>query len=368
MAGSRRRTAPRAPGAVPDSRPSALGGIDQGVEERVRPLEAEALGDLLLDLRRSPVELAELPRAIPGRPQRALRPRGQPRDEGPHGVERRSPEHARRPRARVEHEGHRERALVRARTRASSRGSPFSSTRTSSARRSGTNAPWASVTTRATERCLPRRRASGAAAASRARTKRRMSSLPCRAIVRAVTAVTLRVTAARPRPPLQWTYGGSHEAALPRPRSVPWPSASRPARSRRARAHRRRGRAGRHRDAGGARPGRGPRRASAAWARAAPAPPRRRPARDRVPPAPGGARARRPGSRRPPEPAPPDPTPEPTPTPAPPDRRGRHGPADRAQGRRSRTKTAKPEDPVVAELAEDVVRGRRRAAARRAPR
>ena len=70
--------------------PERLGGIHQGVEERVRPLEAEALGDLLLDLRALALQLADLPRVIPGRPQRALRPRGQPGDEGPHGVERRS--------------------------------------------------------------------------------------------------------------------------------------------------------------------------------------------------------------------------------------------------------------------------------------
>jgi hypothetical protein len=48
----------------------------------------------------------------PEREPAALQPRGQPGDEGPHGVERRSPEHAGRPRARVEHEDHRERALV----------------------------------------------------------------------------------------------------------------------------------------------------------------------------------------------------------------------------------------------------------------
>ena len=37
----------------------------------------------------------------------------------------------------------------------------------------------------------------------------------------------------RPRPPLQWRFGGSHEAALPSPSFPPSPSVSRPARSRR---------------------------------------------------------------------------------------------------------------------------------------
>ncbi len=65
----------------------------------------------------------------------------------------------------------------------SSRASPFSRTRTSSARRSGTNAPPASVTTRATGR-VSAAVARGAAAARRARTRTRIRSSLAAPIVR----------------------------------------------------------------------------------------------------------------------------------------------------------------------------------------
>jgi hypothetical protein len=112
LAASRGTSRPISDPAPPGLAAERLGGLHQRVEERVRALEAEALGDLPVDLPALALEDADPARMVAGRPQRALRAGGQAREEGRHGVERLPVEDVRRPGARVEHQHHGERALV----------------------------------------------------------------------------------------------------------------------------------------------------------------------------------------------------------------------------------------------------------------
>ena len=118
----RPRTRRRAPAAARTRGPSDSAASTRVSRSAFGPSKPKPWATFFSTSGRSPFELADLPRVVAGRPQRALRTRGQAGEERRHGVERLPAEDPRRSRARVEDQRHGERALVPLERETSSRG------------------------------------------------------------------------------------------------------------------------------------------------------------------------------------------------------------------------------------------------------